>query len=889
MLLLASFALIGCGKNSNLEEVIENASRGSTTTTLPDTTAPSAPVISSPAINPYYSDEILYTLSGTCEPFAVVRLSGDDAKVTTCSELGVYSFSIYEIVDGTYVYQVKQTDESSNVSSPSTFTWYKSVVAIPTVTSPATSPFYSNLNSLILSGSCDSGNTVLLSGSSSQTAACSGNLFSFTVTASADASLSYSLIQENASGDNSPAVTRIWVRDTVAPGAPTVTSPSSNPYISSDSDFFLIGACETGATVSISGDATDSVTCESSTYSLTVGQTTDGTYDFVLSQTDRAGNASPGTNFQWIRDTSIPPTPTLSSPTSNPFYSKLSSVTISGDCITGNDVLLSGASTQTMTCAASAFSFSDSQSVDNSYSYSILQVNPNTMISSAPASMIWIRDTVAPNPPTILSPSSSPYSSSGNLTISGECESDSSVKLSGSDTQTVSCVSLGYSFTIVESSDATYGYVVSQTDLAGNDSTSVSQTWVRDSTIPAAPTITTPATSPYKTNSTSLTISGACVTGYTVSLSGDVVASDVTSPAASLTQICASSSYSFVLGKASEGTYNFNLKQTSLSFVDSGSTSLQWVLDLTAPETTLSVKPSDPNLGTSATFSFTANETGTFACSIDGGAFATCTSPHALSSVSNGSHTMEVRATDGVGNTDATPASYTWNQMSASTLALYHMDSADPTLDSGGYSSPYQNTLSDTGSTNNITGKFSQARTLNGTNQFLSAPHNAALAQAAVKMTAEAFIQVPSLPTDRFAVISKNGASGQYGWEMGIKKLGANYRPYFIGSLDGTTVTEVTGSNLSASQKTAMQTGFVHFAVTWDQGSVKIYIDGTLAGTGTIGSGAVMLYDNSSTSLVIGASNDDYFFAGSIDEVRISQVVRWTGAFTPPTTTYTAD
>ena len=58
---------------------------------------------------------------------------------------------------------------------------------------------------------------------------------------------------------------------------------------------------------------------------------------------------------------------------------------------------------------------------------------------------------------------------------------------------------------------------------------------------------------------------------------------------------------------------------------------------------------------------FSSNETGsTFECRIDSGSWSSCTSPDTLSALGAGSHTFDVRATDTAGNTDATPASFTW-------------------------------------------------------------------------------------------------------------------------------------------------------------------------------------------------------------------------------------
>jgi hypothetical protein len=83
--------------------------------------------------------------------------------------------------------------------------------------------------------------------------------------------------------------------------------------------------------------------------------------------------------------------------------------------------------------------------------------------------------------------------------------------------------------------------------------------------------------------------------------------------------------------------------------------------DTTPPETTIQSGPTGTTTATDASFGFSASESGsTFACKLDSASWAACASPKALSGLAVGSHTLSVRATDGAGNVDPTPASRSW-------------------------------------------------------------------------------------------------------------------------------------------------------------------------------------------------------------------------------------
>ncbi|HSC72959.1 MAG TPA: HYR domain-containing protein [Gaiellaceae bacterium] len=84
-------------------------------------------------------------------------------------------------------------------------------------------------------------------------------------------------------------------------------------------------------------------------------------------------------------------------------------------------------------------------------------------------------------------------------------------------------------------------------------------------------------------------------------------------------------------------------------------------IDRTAPDTTITGGPSGTATTGTASFTFSASEPGaTFACSLDAGAFQSCSSPQTYSGLADGSHSFQVRATDGAGNSDQTPAAQSW-------------------------------------------------------------------------------------------------------------------------------------------------------------------------------------------------------------------------------------
>jgi hypothetical protein len=83
--------------------------------------------------------------------------------------------------------------------------------------------------------------------------------------------------------------------------------------------------------------------------------------------------------------------------------------------------------------------------------------------------------------------------------------------------------------------------------------------------------------------------------------------------------------------------------------------------DPSPPDTRIDASTGPATASTDATFVLSASRTrSTFACALDGGAFAPCTATVVLHGVATGDHVLRVRATDRFGQTDPDPAEFAW-------------------------------------------------------------------------------------------------------------------------------------------------------------------------------------------------------------------------------------
>ena len=269
--------------------------------------------------------------------------------------------------------------------------------------------------------------------------------------------------------------------------------------------------------------------------------------------------------------------------------------------------------------------------------------------NSSTAGFTWLIDLEPPN--TVLSgdgPTGSTNSTSAAFSWSMERHPDlpSTWQCSFDDGPFTACTS---PFARSNLAEGPHTLLVREIDQAGNvDPTPASRTWTVDLTPPD----TTISSGPAGTvGATTAEFAFAAVAGaatYECKLDGAATYTACTSPAT-------------YTGLA-PGAHTFAVRaRDEAGNVDSTPATREWEIDTTVLDTAIDSGPSGPTASTAAEFVF-APLTGlaTYECKLDEGVFAPCTSPHSLSGLAQGAHTLSVRAKSAAGLLDPSPATRTW-------------------------------------------------------------------------------------------------------------------------------------------------------------------------------------------------------------------------------------
>lgn len=424
-------------------------------------------------------------VSGVCETgLPVVVGVGTISQTLTCSA-GMFngSLNLSSLADGPLSLQISQTDLAGMATTRQRSITKDSVAPQMLITAPGTANQV--VSPLSLSGSCETGRDVTLSGSgvaSSLTVPCSGGAFSTLINLVSGAGARQVIATQTDAAGNSGSDTKTYQAQvpTVPPLAIAITGPAANTV--AKDGVTLTGTCQTGITVDISGAGvqTTTATCTTGQFSKAIlFSTGDGAKVISVKQTNTTSGAT-GTDLRsFVRDT-VAPNLTIAMPAAN--AATQGSLTLTGACESGLNVSIAGtgvASSSTAVCNSGAYSSTVALSTgDGTKQVSVSQTDAAGNISTQARS--FVKDNTAPAV-TIASPAADTSAATG-LTIAGACETGLNVVAAGTglaSSVTFQCASSAYSLSVIFSAnDGAKQVEISQTDAAGNKG-AVSRSFVR--------------------------------------------------------------------------------------------------------------------------------------------------------------------------------------------------------------------------------------------------------------------------------------------------------------------------------------------------------------------------------------------------------------------------
>jgi parallel beta-helix repeat protein len=593
-----------------------------------DLTSPEATVDSGPDA---ITDDATARLTFSADEASTFECSLDDAAFSPCESPQRYS----DLAEGSHTFEVRATDQAGNADdTPATHAWTIDLTAPQTTLVALTDD-----TSARFTFTADEASTFECSLDNAAFTACSAPI-DYADLAAGDHTFEVRATDKAGNADGTPARHAWTIRepgDTTAPETTIDTAPA--PSTESTTAAFAFSADE-ASTFDCSLDDAPFSPCESP---QRYGDLAVGPHSFEVRATDGAGNRDEtAARHAWTilepSDTTAPETSIDTGPDALT-TSTTARFTFSADEPATFECSLDDAA---FTSCGSPRDYAGLATGDHEFRVRATDAAGN--VDDTPARHAWtIRppaDTTAPQtavdsgPDAITSSTSARVSFSADEPATFECSLDGAAFAACASPRDYANLAAGG-----------HELRVRATDVAGNvDATPARHAWTIDRTAPQTTIDSGPDA--LTTSTTARFTFSANEAGSTFECSLD---------GATFSR-CASPQ-EFV--NVAEGEHQLRVRAIDeAGNVDATPAARVWTIDRTAPQTTISTATTT---GTSAHFTFVAGEPGsTFACSLDGAAFATCASPRDYANLAPGSHEFRVRATDAAGNGDATPASHSW-------------------------------------------------------------------------------------------------------------------------------------------------------------------------------------------------------------------------------------
>ncbi|OEK79965.1 Ig-like domain-containing protein [Staphylococcus equorum] len=446
-----------------------------TKVTVTDATAPAVPTI-----NEVTSEDS--QVSGTGEPGSTITVKFPDGSVVTgvADDKGNYAIDlpIDKKLKGNEELVVTSTDASGNVSAETKVT----VTDVTAPNAPAVNEVTSE--STQVTGTGEPGSTITVKfPDGSVVTSTADNQGNYAIDLPIDKKLNGNeelVVTSTDGAGNVSAETRVTVKDTTAPDAPTVNEVTSEGTQ-------VTGTGEPGSTITVKfpdGSVVTGVADDKGNYAidLPIDKKLKGNEELVVTSTDGAGNVSREAKVK-VKDTTAPAAPTVNEVTSE-------STQVTGTGEPGSTIIVK---------------FPDGSviigTVDNQGNYVIdlpvdkkLKGNEELVITSTDSSgnvsretKVTVKDNTAPNTPTV----NEVTSGDTQLTGTGEPGSTITVKFPDGSVVTGTVDNQGnyvIDLPVDKKLDGNEELVITSTDSSGNVSRETKVT-VKDATAPAAPTV----------------------------------------------------------------------------------------------------------------------------------------------------------------------------------------------------------------------------------------------------------------------------------------------------------------------------------------------------------------------------------------------------------------
>lgn len=596
-------------------ETEEFALNGSQPTVIVDGTSPDTTIDAHP-LDATNSTSASFTFS-TTEQGSSFECSLDGAAFAACTSPEEYT----GLAESDHTFAVRAVDAAGNAdATPASDSWMIDLTPPQTVIDGGPQSL-TNQTSASFSFSSEPGTTFQCSLDDAEFVACtspqpySGML---------EGTHTFRVRATDAVGNIEPSpAERTWTIDTTPPSVGIVGDKPGNPTNVPTASFTFTSNEPSTFHCRLDTPTFDPVPCTSPMgYAVA-----DGQHTFVLRATDAAGNTAEASHM-WEVD-SAAPTVNIGSRPASATKSPTATFTFAADSDAATTCKLDGGAFE-----ACVLSKTYSGLPDGSHTFTVSATDPAG--NTAEDVYTWTIDNVPPTVTIVQAPNSVSDLKSPTFAFS---VNDGAVTCKLDSGSASPCLSPK---TYTNLPDGDHVFTVSSTDAAGNTGQDA-HTW-RIETKLAVATLSDKPRNPSTSTSARFHFASRAGATFECSLDG-----------AAFTACTSPKDYAGL----AQGGHTFAVRAKDGAGTGPAM-SYAWSVDSVGPAAVISQGPGNQTNSQSATFAFSANESASFVCQLDGGGFGPCASPWSYQGLGDGAHTFSVRPTDGLGNVGTT-ASYSWH------------------------------------------------------------------------------------------------------------------------------------------------------------------------------------------------------------------------------------